>query len=318
MELKTILLNGLYLINLILNVLALKALGYYFGINHPLFSSLMFGIAFPFIFAFFIYKKLQITKIDLILGIIDNVQLVLLFIGISHLNIAEYISLRTFSLIFNSLLSYMFLTKYICISKIIGNIIILSCCITLISLGGIDNMLYSFIIFISSLLYSILAFCMEKYSESNNYVQIKLVSTFISIITYLIYSLISNNINEKIYSNNNNIIFWLIMLFMSGSEIIYFISKFYLIKITKNGSVYTNTLDIVRRIITLVIGIFIFKDKYPNYLFICFGFLIVGCIFINFNDKINSIFGKIKQLCSKNKFVLLDQDVEILPMSNPQ
>jgi len=318
MELKVILLNGLYLINLILNVLALKAFGYYFGTNHPLFSSLMFGIAFPFIFAFFIYKKIQITKIDLILGIVDNVQLVLLFIGISHLNIAEYISLRTFSLIFNSLLSCIFLTKYICISKIIGNIIIFSCCITLISLGGIDNMLYSFIIFISSLLYSILAFCMEKYSESNNFVQIKLISTFISIITYLIYSLISNNINEKIYSNHNNVIFWLIVLFISSSEIIYFISKFYLIKITTNGSVHTNILDIVRRIITLIIGIFIFKDKYPTYLFICFGFLIVGCIFINFNKKINSIFDKIKQLCNKNKFVLLEQDLEILPMSNPQ
>jgi uncharacterized membrane protein len=318
MDIKPILLSGLYLVNLILNVIALKSLGYYFGTYHPLFSSLICGIAFPFIFAFFIYKKIQITKIDLILGIVDNIQLILLFIAISKLNIAEYISLRTFSLIFNTLLSYIFINRNICISKIIGNLIVLICCIILISLGGINNILYSVIIFVSSLLYSILAFCMEKYSESNNFVQIKLISTFISIITYLIYSLISDNINEKIYNNNSNVLFWVLILFISSSEILYFVSKFYLIKITKNGSVYTNILDIVRRIITLVIGIFIFKDNYPNYLFICFGFLIVGCIFINFNDKINFIFDKIKNSCSKNKFMVLEQDVEILPMSNPK
>jgi drug/metabolite transporter (DMT)-like permease len=311
---KCVSLNILYLVNLILNVLALKALGYYFDVKEILFSSLIFGISFPFIFAFFIYKKMQITILDLVLGIIDNIQLVLLFIGISHLNIAEYISLRTFSLIFNTLLSYFFLLKYICVSKIIGNIIILSCCISLISLGGVNNILYSSMIFISSLFYSIIAFCMEKYSKSDNFVQIKLISTFISMVTYLIYDLVNNNINKHIYANNTKPMFWLLILFLSASEIIYFVTKFYLIKITNNGSVYTNILDIVRRVITLIIGIFLFKDKYPTYIFICFGFLIIGCIFINFSDGINKLINKIK--CKKNKFLILEQDVEILPVSN--
>jgi magnesium-transporting ATPase (P-type) len=154
---------------------------------------------------------------------------------------------------------------------------------------GLIGFFFVFLLFFSCLTALIKKFIYNlKYTkEDNNFVQIKQISRFISIITYLIYSLISNNINEKIYSNHNNVIFWLIVLFISSSEIIYFISKFYLIKITTNGSVHTNILDIVRRIITLIIGIFIFKDKYPTYLFICFGFLIVGCIFINFNKCFN-------------------------------
>jgi len=87
--------------------------------------------------------------------------------------------------------------------------------------------------------------------------------------------------------------FWPIVLFISFSEISYYVLKFILIKITENGSVYTNILDIIRRIITLIIGIFIFKDTYYNYIFICFGFLVIGCIFINSSDIINRMSEKI-------------------------
>ena len=146
---------------------------------------------------------------------------------------------------------------------------------------------------------------MEKYSEDNNYVQTKLISTFISIVTYLIYNIISSKVNQIIYKNNINKMFWPIVLFISFSEISYYCLKFILIKITENGSVYTNILDIIRRIITLIIGIFIFKDTYKYYIFICFGFLVIGCIFINSSDIINRIFDKIYKKITIKHYDLL-------------
>ena len=301
MELKKIGINFLYLTNLILYILALKALNYYFHVDNIFLSCLMFGLFFPILFFTFLIKKMVLTKIELISGIIDYVQLILLYVSINKLNIAEYLSFRTFSLFFNMILSYVFLKKSIDKSTIFGNCIILISCCVLLGLGGINNLFYAVCTLSSSFLYSLLGFLMEKYKEENNYISSKMISNFLNITTYLIYSLFNNSVNEIIEKNMNYFFFFLIF-FISFSEVFYYWTKYLIIKITENGSVFTNILDVIRRVITLILGIILFKDVYPPYLLICFGFILIGCIFINFSGKINEIGKKIYEKIMGKKF----------------
>jgi drug/metabolite transporter (DMT)-like permease len=298
MELKKIGINFLYLTNLILYILALKALNYYFFIDNIFFSCLMFGLFFPFLFIIFLYKKLILTKIELISGFIDYVQLILLYISINKLNIGEYLSYRTFSLFFNMILSYVFLNKSINKTTLLGNFIIFASCISLLIIGGINNILFAICTIVSSFMYSLLGFLMEKYKEENNYISTKMISCFFHLMTYFIYNLCDST---SVITNSSNLI-WVLMIFISFSEVFYYWTKYLIIKITDNGSVFTNILDIIRRAITLIIGIIIFKDTYQPYLFICFGFILLGCILINFSDKINEIVINIYNKITKKNF----------------
>ena len=290
---KKILVNGLYLTNLIFYILALKALNYFYFIDNPFFCCLLFSLIFPFLFIYSIYKKLSINKLEINLGIIDFLQLLLLYIGINKLNIAEYIAYRTFSLFFNMGLSYFFLNKKFNYVNVLGNIIIAISCIILIGLGQISNIVYALIVIFSSLLYSYLGFLMEKHKEENNYINTKLISSFLSLTTYYIYNLFNNSVSNEL-EKNTSFIFWGLTIFVSFSELLFYYTKYLVIKLNENGSVYTNILDIFRRIITLVIGILIFKDNYPNYLYGCLSIILLGTSLINFNESIYNFIYKIR------------------------
>lgn len=308
MDLKKIGINILYLTNLILYLLALKGLNYFFLVDNIFFSCFMFGLFFPILLCLFLFKKMVLTKIELISGIIDYLQLILLYISINKLNIAEYLSYRTFSLFFNMILSYFFLNKKINKSTMFGNLIIFISCIVLLGIGGINNIYYAICTLASSFLYSLLGFLMEKYHEQNNYISTKMISCFLSITTYVIYSLFNNSVYNEL-SSNSSIIFWALVIFVSFSEVFYYWTKYLIIKITENGSVFTNILDVLRRVITLLLGIIIFKDYYPSYLFICFGFILIGCIFINFSEKIGELSKKIYDRITKKNFQELEPPV---------
>ncbi len=292
-HLKKIAINGLYLLNLIFYILALKALNYFYLIDNPFFCCLLFSLIFPFLFVYFIYKKLSINKLELSLGTIDFLQLLLLYIGINKLNIAEYIAYRTFSLFFNMFLSYFFLSKRFNFVNIIGNIIIAISCIVLIGLGQISNIGYALIVIFSSFLYSYLGFLMEKYKDENNYINTKLISSFLALTTYYIYNLFNNSVNLEIIKNTS-FLFWALTIFVSFSELLFYYTKYLVIKLNENGSIYTNILDIFRRIITLVIGILIFKDNYPNYLYGCLSIILLGSSLINFNETIYNFINKLR------------------------
>jgi len=308
MELNKLGINLLYLINLILYILVIKSLNYYFFIDSIFFSCFVFGLLFPILFSLFLFKKMILTKIELICGFVDYVQLILLYISINKLNIAEYLSYRTFSLFFNMILSYMFLNKTINKITIFGNLIIFISCITLLGIGGINNIYYAISTLASSFLYSLLGFLMEKYPDENNYISTKMISCFFNILTYTIYTLFNNSVNQEL-KINSSWIFWILVIFLSFSEIFYYWTKYLIIKITENGSVFTNILDIIRRAITLVLGIIIFKDQYPSYLFVCFGLILIGCSFINFSDKISEFGKKIYDKLTKKNFQQLEPPV---------
>ena len=292
-HLKKIAINGLYLLNLIFYILALKSLNYFYLIDNPFFCCLLFSLIFPFLFVYFIYKKLSINKLELSLGTIDFLQLLLLYIGINKLNIAEYIAYRTFSLFFNMFLSYFFLNKRFNYVNIIGNIIIAISCIVLIGLGQISNIVYALIVIFSSFLYSYLGFLMEKYKDENNYINTKLISSFLALTTYYIYNLFNNSVNLEIIKNTS-FLFWALTIFVSFSELLFYYTKYLVIKLNENGSIYTNILDIFRRIITLIIGILIFKDNYPNYLYGCLSVILLGSSLINFNETIYNFINKLR------------------------
>ncbi len=82
---------------------------------------------------------------------------------------------------------------------------------------------------------------------------------------------------------------------MGFSELFYYYIKTLVINTEKNnenlsGSVFINILDIARRVITLIIGIIIFKDVYEVSYFVCFSFICIGCIFIQFSNEIEKYF----------------------------
>jgi len=296
MQYKNLFYSFFYLINLVFYVIALKSINYYFNIDNLFFSCIIFGEYFPLSLMYFFYNKNILEPINIIIGFLDYLQLIFLYIGINNLYVVEYLSYRTLSIIFNALLSYNYLSVQFNKYEIFGILIIGIICIILLCLGGIKNLLYSLIILGSSFMYSICNFLLEKYKENSNFTQIKFISSFLSLMTYTYYSLFSNSVYLDIH-HKLNLVLILLLIFVGSSEYIYYYLKTELIKSTENGSVYINILDIIRRVITFIISIYIFNDKYEIYLYICYSILLLGCIIYNFSKYCEKLY-----LYIKNKF----------------
>lgn len=284
-----IILQFSYILNMILYTIILKSISYYYDILNIIFSCLLFGIYFPILFIYFIYNNLIVQKLDIICGILDYIQLIFFYIGINNINIAEYLSYRTLSIIFNILLSIFFMNKVLNYIEIVGLLLIISMCLLLIILGELllhsSNLFYIVCILLASLVYSIMGFLIEIYPNKSNFIQTKTISSFLNIFTYMIFGLYDDSINLLIYKNSS-LLFWTMTCFMGGSEIIYYYLKIKIINKTNDGSIFMNFLDILRRVITLIIGIILFNDTYSIYYFICFFFICIGCIIIQFNKEI--------------------------------
>ena len=291
---RNLILSGGYLFNLILYVLCLKGINYFFKIDNLVFSCLIFGQYFPVNLIYFLYEKKAINNINVINGILDYIQLILFYVGINNLNVAEYLSYRTMSIIFNVLLSFYYLGKKFSFIELFGFGIILLICIILLILGGINNLLYSLILLSGSFIYSLSGFLIEKYKESSDFIQIKLVSSFFSLMTYTYYSLAISEITYYFYLPKSLILIGLTG-FVGFSEYMYYYLKSEIIKNMENGSVYTNVLDIIRRVIIFGLSIMIFKETYQSYMYVCYSILMLGCILYNFAKYLNQFYDYIKR-----------------------
>ncbi len=102
----------------------------------------------------------------------------------------------------------------------------------------------------------------------------------VGIITQINYDLIGQIINR---SNLINVI--LLCFFISLTENVYCYLKIKIISenTSNNGSLIINYLDIIRRFIMIFVSIFIFDEKYENYLYISFVVIIIG-VLINMID----------------------------------
>jgi drug/metabolite transporter (DMT)-like permease len=289
------LLISVYLLNMVLYTIILKSINYYYNIDNIFFCCFLFGIYFPLLFLYTNYNKLVFQQNDYICGVLDYIQLILFYVSINNISIPEYLSYRTSSLVFNLILAYLFLNKEMTKIKIAGLTIVIISCLALLFVNGITNIFYSLLVVIASFIYSLINFIIEKYPDSSNYIQTKTISTFLNIFTYMIYNIINNDVINNIRTNSQEQAFWLMIFFMGFSELFYYYIKTLIINTGENnenfsGSVYINVLDVTRRVITLIVGIIIFKDVYEISYFVCFSFICIGCIFIQFSNQIEKYF----------------------------
>jgi hypothetical protein len=97
--------------------------------------------------------------------------------------------------------------------------------------------------------------------------------------------LFDNTLYEE-FRSKHSVGLFLLILFVMVSESLFYILKKLLVEKVNNGSIYTNFLDIVRRILTLVTGIFLFDESNPSYLYIFYTVMMIGCVLFYFNKEI--------------------------------
>ncbi len=273
----------LYFSNQTLYVILFKILEYYLNINNILFNCFIYGLLFIILSNYCIFYNIEYQKIDVILGIIDYIQLLIIYITINNLTTGEYICYRTSSILFNVLLSYLYLDYKITNKNKIGIILIIISYIILI-IFNYSSILYSSILLIGSFLFSLISLIIEKYQINtirNNYIQIKWISGLLNFLTYVIFIDYSDNIF------NYNIYIWIIIILCIIIELSYYKLKIEIIKNIIDGSIFINFLDIIRRIFILIIGLIIFKDK-ENYnisIYISFSIITIGSYLIIKKDK---------------------------------
>jgi hypothetical protein len=282
MDIKNIIFSNLYIFNLIFSIICLKLL----NLENIIYCFIIYGYSFPFLFFYFIIVYESINPINIITAFLDYTHLILLYVGIKYLNIAQYLGLRTLSSVFNYSLSKYFLNKEFCIYQQTGIALISTSSITLLILGessnisNISNIIYGTLVTIASLFYSIIGFIMESYKEQTDFIHIKLISSFLFMTSYLIYSLFYN-ISPI---SSIPIISRILILFIGISEYIYYYIKELITKHINNSSIHIGILDITRRVITIII----FNENYETYIYICYSFIILGCILFTFNNLINN------------------------------
>lgn len=273
-----------YLLNLVLYILALKLLNNLYVFNNIFLSSFIYGQFFPLNLLYIIYNTYNLNKnfylINVIIGLLDFISLIMFFIGISKISIAEYLSYRTLSIFYNVILSYCFLKntkiqKY----ELISIIVIVLTCICLLLLNNFSELIYILNIIVSTFLYSLCGFYIEKYKEKSDYLQIKLTSSCLSFITFIYMYVNDNNLILDL-TNNLSLEFGILIIYIGISEYLYFFCRTIIISRLKNGSIFINILDIIRRIITFILSIFIFDTIYPIYMYVCYTILMMCCIII--------------------------------------
>ena len=282
---RMLILSIAYVANLIFNVLGLKAISYYYEVKHILFATILYGHLFPVLLCYFFYQQTILYHVDFLIGFLDYVQLICVSVGISGVNVAQYLSLRNVSFLINVVFSYLLLDKTFDRYQQVGTTIIGVSCGVVFYMGGMQELFYSVMIFIYSLLYSLIGTIMEMNKEKGNIIHVKCVSSFFHISTYFFYSLFNNSLYEE-FSSKHSVGLFLLIISVMGSEYLFYILKKRLVEEVENGSIYTNFLDIVRRILTLVSGVFIFNESNPSYLYIFYGVMMIGCVLFYFNKEI--------------------------------
>jgi len=291
-------LSLLHIINLMINVLALKKLDLdYPNISSIFLSNLIFSVGFFPLLLISLKTNYILSKFDIKLGILDWLQMTFLYIGLNWLNVAKYMSFRSSSVIFSVIYSHLWLDKKMNVIRFFG-IIIISILATLIILldyflqneFDINNTFFGAIFVIASsgsISYS--SYLIEKNKNENySFIGVKLISCLINFIIFIAYIFISNNIIITF----DKYIIWTYIIIISASDIIYYIIIFKMMDYHSNGSVLLIVLDVARRILLLLLSIILFNETYPIYLYICFFVIVIISFMINSSEQILNKFTK--------------------------
>ena len=122
---------------------------------------------------------------------------------------------------------------------------------------------------------------MECYKETSNVMQVKVISTALHMFSHFGYSLFYNSVLKTASAK-----LILLIIGCGSSEFSFYYLKNKIIQTVENGSIYTNILDIIRRVITLVLGILIFNETNPAYLYYLYVVMLLGCVLFYFNKEI--------------------------------
>ncbi len=271
-----------YIANLLLNVLGVKAISV---TGNPIIRScIMYGQFFPIAFTYQLYHQSPIRFVHLLLGILDYLQLLCMSISLSQINIPTYVGIRNCSIMVNVALSFLIENATFHWIQKIGLGIISCSSLLLIYLGGMDQITSSTILVVFSILYSVITMLLDVNSTISLVMEMKLISSFLQMSTVFYYYVIDGS--HVVLSSSN----WIIMCSISASEYSYYFIKKELVDRIEHGSIYVTMLDIIRRLLTVVLGTLIFQDSVELYVYYCFTAMMIGCIIYYFHNKIEMLF----------------------------
>jgi hypothetical protein len=271
--------RSLYFIDLLFEVLLIKALTYYFKINNLIYTGLVFGSFLP----FFIYKLLtnysNPSWNDLFNGFLDFINLVCISTSVNGFAISKYIPIGTFTILSISRLIYKLPKsnqKLSLFLKYIGYFIITIAIILLI-------------IFYSSLNYFIIIVCITGtlfYTINNFIIESTISNKIDNELSYYWSKTISSLLNLSMVFNHNDVLpieflgYFIIILFLIAlAENIYYFLKIIANKYedsVDNNEIEINYIDVIKRLSSLIISFLINHNIIYVFIFISI------CICISF------------------------------------
>jgi drug/metabolite transporter (DMT)-like permease len=267
-----------------IEVVLMKILNKYYNINNFIYIGLVYGMCLPY-FIYKLYKNYNDPKwYDIITGLLDYIGLIFIYMSVNGLTFGEYVTYRTCSIFFSFLLIYMIDKKILSLEKSIGVGLIFIACLLLLIFSGISNIFSSILCLASSLFYAINNYLVDKYVKTNdnkdlNYYWTKTFSSSINIL-FSIGTQYEYKSLSFIIDTPNIITVIIISIFISLTENYYYLCKNNIISYYENndGLIIVNFIDILRRFTIIIMGLFIFNEKYHIIIFISFIIMIIGYI----------------------------------------
>jgi hypothetical protein len=262
----------LYFIDLVFEVLLIKALTYYFKINNLIYTGLVFGSFLP----FFIYKLLRNYSNpswnDLFNGFLDFINLVCISISVNGFTISRYIPIGTFTLICIGMIIYKLPKSNQRLSiflKYFGFIIVTFAILLLMIFYSSLNYFIIIICFTGTLFYTIDNLIIENYIENKsdkelNYYWSKTISSLLNL------SMVFNHTDVL---PNESLWYFLIILFLiAKAENIYYFLKIIINKYESsnldNNQIVINYIDVIRRLSSLIISVLLYQNIIYVFIFV--------------------------------------------------
>lgn len=285
-----ILTNLIYWFVSSLQMVLMKVITAKYFIDNIIFNSFFKIVGLP----YYIYKLKYFSNeipsakwYDVIIGILDQMDILLTYMAFSGLTIGVYVTIRTLSLFFGGLYLIIWYKKLLPVEKLTSiGLILIACGITL--LGGTNNLsiFHSLICIVCTFAYSIISFIIEVFVKTEtdkklNFYWSKIISCVISLFIGLVaeysYQTISKIFNNFTISNQIIIIF--LELTITLLENLYYYYKIKVIsQYNTNGSIIAQFLDIMRRFTLIICGIAIFSETYDKKFVFSLFFMFLGCI----------------------------------------
>lgn len=284
------LINFLYWIDTTLQLLLMKIITNIFHLNNFVFNSFLRCISLP----YYIYKLIKFQRknkdkilvaswVDITNGVLDQLDITLSYIGLSGLTIGEYITFRTFSVCLGGIYLIIHQKKLLSLQKMISIALIFIACIILLGFHNGSNFFYSLVCLGSAIAYSIIGFLIELHVKTDeerelNFYWTKTISyiigLFVGVISEFLYktiSLILGNYNVK-----DLIIIICLEIIIGLLENFYYYLKIKLISThPKNGSIVIQFLDIMRRFVLIILGVF-FSEFYTFSIYFSLSLMFIG------------------------------------------